>query len=347
MSVFSTQLGHAAPYVSINIECYEQSYNVAGNYSIMYWRAYVNIWSGSRSGTWDWNAYVNGSQVGAGSVSASSWSGERTLGSGTITVYHDENGYANPSCSAWLDDYYATGTASGYPGTTRLALEPQGLTQSLSTVAETSFVAILDISSRGHGTLAAHKCQYKLSTAGSYSDSASQDITDLAPNTFTISSLAPNSNYNYRQVAWNNNGDTATAGAGSLLTLGTGTISATSNLLATSVTLNASITASQTSATNPTVKFQYRKQGDSTWIDSTTSTSLTPAIGLSGLMPSTTYEYRLSVINTTGTWTSSVTTFTTLPAGKIIMPNGDVLNAIPRLVYPNGSATMVNINTIE
>lgn len=346
MSVFSTRLNHGAPYVDIIIDCYEQSYNVAGNYSIMYWRAYVNITSGSRTGGWDWNAYVDGTYVGGGSVSPSNWSGEHTLGSGTITVYHDANGYKTVSCSAYLDDYYAQGTASGNVGTTPLALEPQGLTQSIGTITNTSAIATLDISGLGHGTSAAHKCQYKLSTSGTYSDSANQDITDLAPNTFTLSSLAPNSNYNYRQVAWNNNSDTATAGAGSFLTLADGSISAPSNLLATTVTLNGVITASQTSATAPTTKFQYRKQGDTAWIDSTTTTSLSPAIAISGLLPNTTYEYRLSVTNTTGTWTSGNSTLTTLPAGKLIYPDGTVKNAIPRMIQPDGTVTMLNINII-
>lgn len=218
MSTFTTQLGHGAPYVSINIECYEQSYNIAGNYSIMYWRAYVNIWSGTRTGSWDWNAYVNGTYVGGGSVSPSNWSGVHDLGSGTIIVYHDANGYANPSCSSYLDDYYGQSTASGNPGTTRLPLAPTIYGNVADTIKPVSARIGTEISSLGHGTSAATHMFYRVA-GGSWTQTADQgDVGDY--NYWTITGLKPGKTYEYYSVWWNNMDDTATSGTNTFKTKG-------------------------------------------------------------------------------------------------------------------------------
>lgn len=212
MSTFSTQLSHGSPYVSINILCYEQSYDIAGNYSVMYWYAYTNTWNGSRSGTWDWNAYVNGTYVGGGSVSAT-WSGEHGLGSGTIVVYHDANGYANPSCSAYLDDYYAQATASGYPGTTRLPLAPTISSTASSNIKPTTATIAASVSSNGHGTSTTITYFYRISGSGSYTNAGTGSSKALT-------GLKPGTTYEWYVTAVNNNGDTATSSVQTFKTKG-------------------------------------------------------------------------------------------------------------------------------
>lgn len=90
-------------------------------------------------------------------------------------------------------------------------------------------------------------------------------------------------------------------------------------------------------------KIQYRKKGDTTWIDSDTVQGDTFSITITGLLPSTTYERRFVNTTTAGTTTNGIYEFTTLPAAKLVMPNGTVLNAIPRVVHPNGTVKMVKV----
>jgi len=118
MSTFSARLPHGAPYVDIIMDLWETGYGTIG------WQASVNITSGSRTGDWDWNAYVDGVYVGGGSVSPSNWSGVHVLGSGTRSVGHDGNGNHTTTCSSYLDDYYGQATASGSIAMTRIPEAP-------------------------------------------------------------------------------------------------------------------------------------------------------------------------------------------------------------------------------
>lgn len=211
MATFSTTLSHGAPYVSINIESYEQSYNAAANYSIVYWRAYVNITSGSRTGNWDWNAYVDGNYVGGGSVSPSNWSGEHTLGSGTITVYHDANGYKTVSCSSYLDDYYAQATASGSYALTRLPLAPTISSVVVSNIKANEATITTSISSNGHGTSTTVTTYYRVLNTGSY-------ISVGTGSPKIITGLSSAKTYQYYVTAINNNGDVATSSVGTFVT---------------------------------------------------------------------------------------------------------------------------------
>lgn len=118
------------------------------------------------------------------------------------------------------------------------------------------------------------------------------------------------------------------------------------DILATTATFN-NIRVSQGYYTT-TAKIQYRKKGDTTWIDSESKNGDDVTITLTGLMPNTTYERRFVATTTAGTTTNDIYEFTTLPAGKLIYPDGTVKNAIPRLVRPDGSpAEMVNINLVR
>lgn len=175
---------------------------------------------------------TNATEVGSitlDGVSSSFNNGTVSRGPGTHLLHsysrvlsHDANGYKTFSYSgSFTSGWSSLGTLSTGGGSgvlDRLALAPSGLTQSVSNITTNSATVTLDISSLGRGTSAAHRLEYKLSTAGSYTQSASQDITDLAPNTFNLTGLTPNKTYNYRQVVWNNNGDTATSTASNFTT---------------------------------------------------------------------------------------------------------------------------------
>ena len=117
--------------------------------------------------------------------------------------------------------------------------------------------------------------------------------------------------------------------------------------LATTASFPFTMTASGSGEGNATAYIQYRKVGDTNWIGSSSSTNLTGTITISGLLPNTDYEYRLAADNSTGTWVGTAATIKTLPAGKLVYPNGTVKNAIPRIVRPDGSVAMVNIKLVD
>lgn len=91
---------------------------------------------------------------------------------------------------------------------------------------------------------------------------------------------------------------------------------------------------------------QYRiKQGAGdygAWI-----TFVGDTLNLTGLIPSTDYQVQLQSVTTAGTTVGAVTSFTTLPAAKLVYPNGDVKNAIPRTVMPNGDVAMRKVTIVE
>lgn len=113
MATFSTRLAHGAPYVDIIYDVWQISQDIPNNRTLVGWQASLNITSGSRTGGWDWNAYLDGVYVGGGSISPSNWSGVHVLGSGSAYITHDAAGNRWVGGSSYLDDYYAQATASG------------------------------------------------------------------------------------------------------------------------------------------------------------------------------------------------------------------------------------------
>jgi hypothetical protein len=174
-----------------------------------------------------------------------------------------------------------------------------------------------------------------------------QGVVNLAYNTGgshtrSVTGLTPNAKYNLRNYANNGSGVGANGGPISFYTL--------SNVTETSKNVQAAtadfvVTVAQ-GVRATTAKVQYRKVGDTTWIDSATSASGTPTLQATGLLPSTDYEYRYAVTTSDGTNTQSTSTFTTLPAAKLIMPDGSVKNAIPRTILPDGTVTMKKVKIL-
>lgn len=86
-----------------------------------------------------------------------------------------------------------------------------------------------------------------------------------------------------------------------------------------------------------TIRFRYRKQGDSIWITSPESfVGSSGSIELANLKPATTYEMQQMVTTQAGTWYSSTFTVKTKPASIIIFPDNSKLNVSFRLIYPDG-----------
>lgn len=323
------------------------------NQSLVRLRMYIWGDSGySQNGTWvprgrgSWMGEYGGNQsrsIGSSLVLMASWDG---------WVGHDANGdryvTVGTYCNAPINDM---GWADIGWNLTKLYRAPSIQAAIADQITNNSVRLGTEINDYGLGTSAATRMYYKLTTSGSYSQTSDQgDVGGY--NYWTVNSLAPNSKYDYLARWWNNNGSTSDMPSSypnashRFLTLASGSIG-TPSKLATTVDFPITMVASQTSEANATVKVQYRKVGNTTWLDSATNTLLSSTIQVTGLLPNTQYEYRLAATNATGTWTGSTATVTTLPAGKLVYPNGDVKNAIPRLVFPNGDVDMININLVD
>ena len=159
----------------------------------------------------------------------------------------------------------------------------------------------------------------------------------------THTRLTANKRYWIR--GWANNGGGKSAYLSTVTAVTLATASQTSrNIQATSATINA--TATQGAQTTNTF-VQYKKQGAGSWSETTKNTGGTVALSMTGLLPNTTYEYRLAVTTDAGTWYGSTTTLKTLPACIIVKSNGEVVNAVPYIIRSNGTVETKNIQIIR
>lgn len=159
-----------------------------------------------------------------------------------------------------------------------------------------------------------------------------------------LTGLDSNARYEMRTYAKNGAGKTQGSGTKTFDTRSQVTSEGSRNIQSTSITFtNAKATQGQNTTTS---KVQYRLKGDSTWIDSETKTGGTFTIHIDGLLPSTTYQYRFTTSTSAGATNNATKEFTTLPAGKIIYPNGSVVNAIPWIIKPDGSKVMAQMKKI-
>lgn len=336
----------ATGYLTVN-ENWNSSTQVSLNITLRVhkWGA----WYSSSGGSWNGNV---GGVTGSGAFNYSAGDIWYTLwGPFNYTYNKDANGYINIGCYA-----YANGDTSGVgAGSTsqtyspaRIGVAPTIVGNTADQITPTGVRLGTEISSIGLGTSAATRMYYKTVAAGSWTQTSDQNDVG-GYNYWTITGLTPNTKYYRLARWWNNNNDTSDlpwpypSESYYFVTLANGTIGTVSTL-ATTASIPATVT---TGHYTPTSKIQYKVQGSGTWLDSSTSTSGTPTFNLSGLLPNTTYDYRLSVTTTSGTWDGSTATLTTLPAGKLVYSDGQVKNAIPRRVNSDGSTTMVNINIVS
>lgn len=218
---------------------------------------------------------------------------------------------------------------------------PTGVTRSVSSVLTTTATLGASVSSWGTNCTAGtgQRIEYKKNSAGSYTNLA---YSTAASHTRAVTGLASNSRYNVRSYALNGAGHGVTSGVIDFYTLPFAPAAGTPVFDATTVTVP---TTQNNGDGAYTITKQYRYQEDGgAWSDWTTYTG--NDVVITDLVPSTDYNLQLRSTTTAGTTTGGVIPLTTLPAGKIIMPNGDVVNAIPRAVYPNGDVKMLQVRRV-
>ena len=305
----------------------------------------------NKSGSWysnsggSWNGNYGGVRSNSGGFNYASgnqyyvlWEEDYTFNKdangniGGIGAYGYINGDNSPGVGA------GSGSVTIYPG--RIGRAPEGIAKSVDTITNTSARFGAKQDNNGKGTSSANRVYYRLNNTGGWSQTSDQGGTGWKYWTIT---LGQNSMYGYFSRHWNNNGDTADTGTSTFVTLASAT-EVSKEILATTVSFDMTAT---TGYYTPTTVVQYRQTDGSPWTNSTGVTGGTPQIELTGLVPNAEYEYRLMVTTTAGTWHSTTSTFTTLPAASLVYPNGDVKNAIPRVVQPNGDVLMVNVNIVE
>ena len=326
------------PTVMLRVELWEESYNVANNTSYVRYRLSFLTSNGSRTGIWDYWLNINGGRVATSSFGGTH-SGWQTVVDSGYTHGHDVNGNGSASAEGWGDVYYGSGSTGGSIGLTRLGLAPEGRDKSVDQISATSVRLGRKHDNNGRGTSSANRVYYRLDNTGGWSETAEQGGTGWKHNTVTLLS---NRMYGYFSRHWNNNGDSADTGVSTFVTLANAT-ETSKNITATSADFVLAVAQGYRTTTG---SVQYRKQGDSTWLDSSTGAGATPSVSISGLLPNTVYEYRLAVTTSDGTWTGTTQTLTTLPAVKLIYPDGQVKDAVPAIVQPDGSVIMVDIKLI-
>jgi len=198
--------------------------------------------------------------------------------------------------------------------TTALAQAPTVSTLTASNV--TSVSAQLNASLNPNGSTTTAYFEYGTTTSYGSSSSVGNFGTVSQTISYTISSLSPGTTYHYRLTASNSNG--TTHGNDQTFTT-TGTSSPTAQTLdATSVTTS---TAQLNGSLNPngistTAYFEYgltAAYGSSTASGNFGTTSQNIGYTISGLVPNTTYHFRLDASNTSGPSYGVDKTFTTLP----------------------------------
>lgn len=313
------QIGGVALYG--DVDTWVNWQDAANNFSNISIRLNIRSTNVSVSSSGNANIRLNGGQV-----DSTSWGGygfnispgqTKTVLQWTGNVYHDANGYLS---------YGIGGSASfSYPGSGggdwggysagRLGQAPGGLAKSVDTITNTSARLGRKQDNNGRGTSSANRNYYRVTGVGSYVATADQGGTGWKYDTVT---LVPNTTYQYFSRHWNNNGDTADTGVSTFKTLASGGVTSVTDLKYNKATINIGMNASSSGESNATVKVQYKRSVDSTWLDSSTSTSLTPAITLTGLKPNTVYDYRVVATNSAGTWTGSTATLKTKNAPGFI-----------------------------
>jgi choice-of-anchor A domain-containing protein len=259
-------------------------------------------------------------------------------------------------------NYFYRVVASNAGGTTNAAEQAFTTPVIAPNATATPATSVTATSATLNGTVNANNAdtsvRFELRTAsGSYSSPGSLATPPSVsgsidtPVSFAVSGLVPNTIYFYHVVA-TNAGGTATSAEQSFTTAALPpTVAATpaTNVTATSATLNGTVNANN--ATTTDVHFDLRMASGSyaslASLPNVSGTLATPVSGaVSGLIPNTTYFYRVVASNAGGTATSAEQSFTTTAAGPTavtkpatkVTPRSAMLNAT---VNPNGKSTTV------
>lgn len=267
-----------------------------------------------------------------------------------LTTSYGETVTASQSPASGMDDTLISAVISGLdPNTTyhfrvvanNAGGKTQGADQTFTTLAVAPLVttnAASEVSSSGatlHGAVNAKNTsttvtfEYGLTTSyGSTVTATQSPVTGLSSTAVSavITELAPNTTYHFRVVAVTANG--TTYGDDQIFTTTaiapTATTSEASEITPTGAMLNGTANANNSSTM---VTFEY---GLTTSYGSSVTATQSPLEGLSntavsaalsGLLPNTTYHFRVIAVNSEGTITGADQTFTTLPALPIAVTN--------------------------
>ena len=315
----SFQIGGVGLYG--DVDTWVNSQNSAGNYSNITVRLNIRSTTHSVSSSGSASVRLNGVTMGSASWGSYGFNispGQSiTVAQWTGNVGHDVNGNLSYSIGGSASFSYPGSGGSDWSGYTaaRLGLAPEGRSKSVDTIANTSARLGRKQDNHGRGTSSANRNYYRVTGVGSYVATVDQGGIGWKYNTVT---LVPNTTYQYFSRHWNNNGDSADTDVSTFKTLASGSVTSVTDLKYNKATINIGMNASGSGESNATVKVQYKRSVDSTWLDSSTSTSLTPAIILTGLKPNTVYDYRVVATNSPGTWTGDTATLKTKNAPGFI-----------------------------
>ena len=288
---------------------------------------------------WTWRLQVGGQRAqnsasGTRSVNQQDWGSYADF---SVGVGMNDTGYTG-YVSAWFAGDGETWT--GGLGISIPALGAPAGNTTFDSRTDTTLKVRNDVTTWGANATSGSVRSYRADNSG-FSGQTYIGTSDNA--LVTHSGLSPNTRYWFRGWADNGGGKSAYMSTIDATTLANAS-ETSKNVQATTVDF---ILAVAQGYRTTTAKVQYRKTGDTTWIDSPTGAGGTPSIAVTGLLPSTQYDYRLIVTTTDGTWEGATSTFTTLPAAKIVMPDGTVKNAIPHVIQPGGTAEMVQVKVIQ
>jgi hypothetical protein len=192
----------ATPQVYVRYVCRTNSQSSAGNYSNITVECWALIRNGSRTGSWDWNAQLNGTTSGS---NASGHSGDQYLGGRTLDIGHDADGNLSVYAAAWLDAYYGSGTAGDWIGIAKIYRSAGWSSSSSSNVKSTTATVTNTVSDWGIGSSHGHKIYYRVQGSGS-GWSATSDVTNgTNPASWNLTGLQPGQTYEYYSAQWNNN----------------------------------------------------------------------------------------------------------------------------------------------
>lgn len=213
---------------------------------------------------------------------------------------------------------------------------PKGKTYFVSSTTN-SAVAKNNVTTWGsYGTSDYTRIYYSSSDTTPDTNDSYVNVSDNANK--TITGLAHNTKYYFRGYQRNGGGKTAYSNIVTGVTKPIAAVAGTPDVEAVSATIPVT-QDNGGGAYSITKQYRLLKTGGSWGAWTTFSTN----IELTGLLPSTEYQVQVRSTTSAGTTTGGTTTFTTLPAAKLVMPDGTVLNAIPRVVHPDGTVKMVKV----
>jgi hypothetical protein len=271
---------------------------------------------------------LGGADAGQYSIQAQPTSPIAGSGSTTFTVRFSPASAGSKTASIAIanndsdeNPYDLTLNGTGIAKTT-----PTVTTATASSITSTSASSGGDVTSDGGASVTARGVCWSTSANPTTGDSKTSDGSGTGSFTSSITGLSPNTTYHSRAYATNSVG--TSYGADKTFTTAkaapTVTTNAASSVGTTGATLNGTINASNESTT---VTFEYgltasygtTVTADQSPVTGTADTAVSKAV--TGLIPNTTYHYRVVGLNATGTSNGADKTFTTAKAASAVTTN--------------------------